>query len=218
MKNSSRGIGYGLRALLAATVLAGAGAAVFYLPLGVEMPGWARSGSTGGLVTGATAGQLQFAQAAQKGSRDANGTAGTTTTTRTFGGWTVSCSEGGNAPARICSANFRVINKQNNSNVLVWIIGYDSQGQLLTEILTLSDVRIQPGVTVEAEGIEPARAEFVECTPRGCKARLEMTSELSSRLKSAEKATIAMTRIDGQVIRFEMEIPGIDQAMEELGV
>ena len=54
--------------------------------------------------------------------------------------------------------------------------------------------------------------------PRGCKARLEMTPNLVRQMKASKNAKIDMTRLDGQVIQFAMEIPGIDQALAELGV
>src|SRR5690606_18608846 len=148
----------------------------------------------------------------------ANGTNKTTTTTTTFGGWTVSCNEGGTPPRKVCSANFRVMNKENRANVLVWVIGFNAQGALLSEFLTLTDVQIQPGVNVTFDEGTPVKADYVECTTNSCKARLAMSPDLIRELKAASKSTIEMTRLDGQVLRFQMEIPGVGEAMAELGV
>ncbi len=159
----------------------------------------------------------QVAQApAGKSSRSA-GDAENTRTTRSFGGWTVVCNEGGEPVRKVCSANFRVINKENNANLLVWLVGYNAEGQLLSEFLTLTDVLIQPGVAVTLQGGQPVTAPFVECSTRGCKARLGMSGDFVAQLKSATSATIAVTRLDGQIIQFQMEIPGIDEALAELG-
>lgn len=207
--------------LTGAVLIAAGSAAAWYMPRGLEKAGfdltsWIRGGNAS-MVTASTARETQVAQATPKDSREAVGE-GTTTTTRTFGGWTVTCSEGGNLASRICTASFRVINKQNNANVLVWVIGRNAQGKLLSEFMTLSDVIIPPGVTVAIEDDAPAKAEFIQCTTRGCMARLEMSEEMIGRLKGATRATIAMTRVDGQVIQFQMEIPGIGDAMGALGV
>lgn len=155
------------------------------------------------------------AQADQKGDAVA-APSKTTTTTSTFGGWTVQCDE--TADKKVCSANFRVINKQNNTNVLVWLFGFNKDGKFLTELLTLTDVQLEPGVVLTLDEGKPIKAGYVECSTQGCKARLEMTPNLIRQMKGAKKAKIDITRLDGQVIQFAMEIPGIDQALGELGV
>lgn len=142
----------------------------------------------------------------------------TVTTTTTHGGWTVTCSEGGTAPDKTCSANFRVINKKNNSVVLVWLIGRNKDGKLLTEFLTLTDIMIQPGVMVSIEEAKPVKAEYVSCTTKGCKASLDLTPQLVRQMKAAKKAKIDMTLIDGQAVQFAMDIPGIDKALVDLGL
>jgi invasion protein IalB len=142
----------------------------------------------------------------------------TITTTAKFGGWTVTCNQAGEAAAKVCSANFRVVTKENNANILVWVIGFNAKGALLSEFLTLTEVQIQPGVGVTLDDATTLKADFVECGVKGCKARLEMSPSIVRSMKAATKATIAMTRLDGQVLQFQMEIPGIGEAMAELGV
>lgn len=141
----------------------------------------------------------------------------TTTTTTTHGGWTVSCNTSGTPPVKVCSASYRVFNKQNNQNLLVWVFGRNRENKLLAEFMTLTDVQIEPGVVLTLDGGTPIKAGYVECTTRGCKARLEMTPNLVRQMKAAKKARLDMTRLDGQVIQFSMDIPGIDLALGELG-
>jgi invasion protein IalB len=160
-----------------------------------------------------------MAQADTKEARPgAESTTKTVTTTTTHGGWTVTCSEGGTAPAKSCSANFRVINKKNNSVILVWLIGRNKDGKLLAEFLTFTDVMIQPGVMVAIEEAKPVKADYVSCTPKGCKASLDLTPNLVRQMKEAKKAKIDMTILDGQVIQFAMDIPGIEKALADLGL
>lgn len=209
-----------LRGILGAAALlaigAGALAVTGNMPLAAET---ARSAFHTASTT-QEANPVQMAQASDgKGARSGSATVpGATQTTRTFGGWTVSCNEGGEPVKKVCSANFRVINQQNKANILVWLVGFNAEGQLLTEFLTLTDVLIKPGVLIQLEDQEAVRADFVECSTRGCKARLALDDSLLEQLRQSTKATIAVTRLDGQVIQFQMEIPGVDQALSELGV
>jgi invasion protein IalB len=148
---------------------------------------------------------------------DTAGTKTTTTTTK-YGGWTVQCSESGEPPRKLCGASYRVVAKKNNSNILVWLIGFSKDGKLLAEFVTPTEVRIEPGVTVSLDGGKPVKADYVECTTRSCKARAEISPNFSRQLKGAKSAKVELTRLDGQVIQFTMEIPGVDQALAELGV
>lgn len=156
------------------------------------------------------------AQAAAQENKPAMPTS-TTTTTTTHGGWTVTCNESGTPPVKVCSASFRVFNKQNNQNLLVWVFGRNRENKLLAEFMTLTDVQIEPGVVLTLDGGTPIKAGYVECTTRGCKARVELTPNLVRQMKAAKKARLDMTRLDGQVIQFSMDIPGIDQALAALG-
>jgi invasion protein IalB len=162
---------------------------------------------------------MTVAQAAAPETKAAMPTS-TTTTTTTHGNWTVTCGEGGTPPKKICTAMFRVINKQNNQNLLAWTFGRNQEGKLLAEFILfppLSDVQVQPGVVFTLDEGKPIKADFVECSTRGCKARIELTPNLVRQLKAAKKARIDLTRLDMQVTQVGMDIPGIDLALGDLG-
>lgn len=141
----------------------------------------------------------------------------TTTTKTTHGGWTVTCTEAGDPPKRTCTATFQVVNKQNRQTLLAWVFGRNQKGDLLAEFMTPTDVQIGPGVSITLDGAKPVKANFVECTTRGCKARLELPAAMVRQMKAGKKARIDLTRIDGQVIQFSMEVNGIAEALGELG-
>jgi invasion protein IalB len=144
-------------------------------------------------------------------------TTSTTTTTTKHDGWTVTCNEGGDPPKKICSANYRVIDKKSSSNILVWLIGRNAEGKLLAEFLTLPGVIIEPGVAVSLDEAKAVKADYVSCSAKGCKASMELTPNLTRQLKAAKKAKIDITRLDGKVLQFSMDIPGIDAALADLG-
>lgn len=171
------------------------------------------------LAAGGLALLLASAAVAQtKGDVEQSGgdTSVTTTTTR-HGGWTVVCSRAAGQEADNCNASFRVINNQNKANLLVWLFGFNAQGEKLIEFRTLTEVLIQPGVVVEIPDGEPLRASYVSCGTSGCQATLTLDDGMIESLKAATTATISMTRTDGKVIQMKMEIPGIDLALRDIG-
>ena len=140
-----------------------------------------------------------------------------TTRTTTYSGWTVVCTEDAAKPEQVCSANFRVINKQNNQNILVWLFGRNAAGEALLEFNTLTEVLIKPGVVVVLDEGEPLRAEFISCGTAGCRATLPLDKEIIGQMKEAKKARIDMTRVDGKVIQLSFDIAGIAPALDDIG-
>lgn len=144
-------------------------------------------------------------------------TSTTTTTTTIHGGWTVTCSQTGDPPTKRCSAEFRVIDKDNKAVVLIWLLGRDKEGTLLSEFVTPSDILIRPGVAVTLGDEKPWKAEFLSCTTKqGCRASMELTPKLARDLKAATKAKIGLTLLNGKVMEIGMDIPGVDMALTDL--
>jgi len=139
------------------------------------------------------------------------------TTTTTYEGWTVTCTQAEGAEEKSCSANFRIVNQQNNQNVLVWLFGRNAKGEPLSEFLTLTDILIKPGLAVSLDGGKPVNAEFISCGTGGCRAAMMLDDKVISRMKAAKSVNIDMTRIDGQVIQFSFPIPGIEPALADVG-
>jgi invasion protein IalB len=143
----------------------------------------------------------------------------TTTTTSQHGGWTVTCTAAGEPAQKTCSAQFRVVSKENNNAlVLVWLLGRNAEGKLLAEFATPSDVQIKPGVGVSLDDASIGPAEFISCTSnQGCRAALELTPKLARDLKQAKKANVAITLLNGKLLQIGVDINGIEQALTELG-
>lgn len=143
----------------------------------------------------------------------------TTTTTSQHGGWTVSCTSAGEPVQKTCSAQFRVVSKENNNAlVLVWLIGRNAEGKLLTEFATPSDIMIKPGVAVSLDDTAIGVAEFMSCTSnQGCRAALELTPKLARDLKQAKKANVGITLLNGKLLQIGVDINGIEQVLAELG-
>jgi len=143
----------------------------------------------------------------------------TTTTTSQHGGWAVSCTTAGEPAKKTCTAQFRVVSKENNNAlVLVWLIGRDAQDKLMAEFATPSDVLIKPGVTVSLDEAKAEVAEYISCTRnQGCRAAIELTPKLAREMKQGKKASVGITLLNGKVLQIGVDINGIDQALTELG-
>ncbi len=141
----------------------------------------------------------------------------TTTTTTNYGGWTVTCSQAGDPPAKTCSAEFRVVGKDNKAIVLIWLLGRNKEGKLLAEFVTPSDILLRPGVAVTLDEGKPLRADYLSCTTQqGCRASLELTSKTVRDLKTAAKAKIGITLLNGKVMEVGFDVPGIDLVLADL--
>lgn len=140
-----------------------------------------------------------------------------TTQTTTYKGWTVVCTSTEGAEEQVCSANFRVVNQQNNQNMLVWLFGRNPAGEPLAEFNTLTDVLIKPGVVIALDDGDPLKAGYVSCATGGCKASLALDKEIIGRMKEAQNVRVDMTRLDGQVVQFKFDVAGIESALAAIG-
>ena len=139
------------------------------------------------------------------------------TVTMQFGGWTVTCDEAGDPPQAVCSAAFRILDKNTNTTILTWMLGRSADDRLLTEFFVPTEVLIEPGVAVSLEDGPTYKADFVACGRSACKAILPLDPAIASELASATRATISLTASNGRVTRFSMGIEGIEAALAEIG-
>jgi invasion protein IalB len=140
-----------------------------------------------------------------------------TTITMQYGGWTVTCDAVGGQSKQVCSADFRVIDKERNATILTWRVGRSRDDRLLSEFFVPTEVLIEPGVGVSLEDGPAYKADFVACGRSACKAILPLDAALASELASATQATLSLTASNGKVTRFSMAIAGIEAALAELG-
>jgi invasion protein IalB len=139
------------------------------------------------------------------------------TVTMQYGGWKVTCDETGDQSRPVCSAAFRVFDKNTNNTILTWLVGHSRDGRLLSEFYVPTEVLIGPGVSMVLEDGPAYKADFVACGRSACKAILALDAALASELASATQATLSLTASNGKVTRFSMAIDGIEAALTELG-
>ena len=140
----------------------------------------------------------------------------TQTTTTSIGGWSVVCNEGGDPPAKVCSANYQLKDKKTNSAIFTWLIGKNAEKKLMIEFFSPNEILIEPGIALTLEGGEAHKAGFVSCGKTSCRARIAIDDGLLAELQAAKKAKIAIVAINGKRVEFTLDTSGIDQVLASL--
>lgn len=139
-----------------------------------------------------------------------------TTTTTAYGGWEVVCSKSSEDKARKCAATYRVVNQQNQANLLVWMFGRNDQDAPLTEVYTFPEILIAPGVVFTLDSGKTVTVQFVSCSGTSCKAGIALDAAKIKLFRQSKSAKVAVTQNDGKVLTFNLDVSGIDQALKDL--
>ena len=135
---------------------------------------------------------------------------------KTFGAWIVTCPKEDKSKLK-CAARFTVSDTKRNVVIMNWVLGYNAAGKMLMEILSPSDVYIEPGVVVMIGGKEAAKLPYVTCGTAGCLSRVTMNKAMLASLKGTAEATVILAATTGKNIEFKMGIPGVSDALKALG-
>jgi invasion protein IalB len=140
----------------------------------------------------------------------------TQTTTTKFGGWSVVCNEGGDPPAKVCSANFQLRDKKTKSTIFTWLIGKNNEKKLLIEYQVPTEVLIGPGVRLTLDEGEAHKADYVYCGKTSCRARIAVDDNFLAELQGAKKAKVEFAAVNGKMLSFGFEVQGLEQALASL--
>ena len=141
-----------------------------------------------------------------------------TTTTATYGGWIVNCVKTEKIAKEICTAKLQMINKEKRTPILAWVLGFNKDRVLMTELITPTDVFIGPGVNVilDEDTKKPVKLHYQACSVRGCQSSLPMTRKLRKRLAKAKKVSVSIAAINGKTFNFNLPFSGFDKALADL--
>jgi len=137
----------------------------------------------------------------------------------TYDAWTLTCTQTGNDPKKICSAILQVAEQQNQRVVFAWLIGRTPEGALTTVFRTPTGVQIQKGVELKLGTASSRRANFVICNQQSCEASLTMDDGVVREAVSSVGANgvATLTIADGRQINFTMPLKGIDKVIAAMG-
>ena len=161
-------------------------------------------------------GEMKVAQATTKSNKKSVPQGKTTTTSANYDGWVVTCVTSGTVKKEICSAIFKLANKEKKAILMTWLIGFNNKNVMMSEIVTPTDVMIAPGLEIIADDKKPVKVLYTACGTRGCKSSFPMTKKLRASLAKAKKVSLKFIRIDGRTVSINLEFQGFGKAHAEL--
>jgi len=194
---------YGLIALLLAVVVLGA--AGFFLAtradadLGAEKP----EARLPGVSLVAAADEVPAANKAPAAKE-------TNSESVTYDRWTVNCrAEAGEAGGKKCSATNRIVDQKSGKSLFVWVIGKDSQNNLVSYFQTPTGVLIGDGLTLILGEDENYKIDFRSCDNRRCEATIQMSGTLIEKIVELDKLSVKIVSTTGYNLVFNIDNGGI---------
>lgn len=131
----------------------------------------------------------------------------------TFGSWEARCTTPPGQTAQLCTAVLQIINNQNKSVLMSWIVGPDDKGALQSIFQTPTGVMIGNGVEVKIGNAAARKVSYQSCNPQQCTASGPMNDAFVKEITAAERANITLTAANGQALNFGIPVGGFDKAL-----
>jgi invasion protein IalB len=140
------------------------------------------------------------------------------TETVTYDSWSVTCRDTLDTKSKkVCSATLQVADEKSGQTLLVWIIGHNSEGALLTLMRTPTGVLIQKGVELKLGSGPTRKLGYLSCDARQCEATAPIDDAIAREAAGAKEATITVYATDGRGINFNVPVKGTDKAIAAVG-
>jgi invasion protein IalB len=135
-----------------------------------------------------------------------------------YDSWTVSCRDTVGGPAKkMCSMSLQLIDKTRGQVLLMWTIGRNTEGNMLTAIQTPTGVQIKRGVEVKLGNSAVRKLDYTSCEQARCEASGPLEPAMTKDLTAAANATATIYALDGRGINFNLPTTGVDKAFAALG-
>jgi invasion protein IalB len=109
----------------------------------------------------------------------------------------------------------QVTDQSKRQVLLVWILGRNAEGGLVSVMRTPTGVLLQKGVELKLGSGSARRLSYVSCDPQQCEAVLPMDDAMVREMAAGEAvATVVAT--DGRAISFNMAMKGGDKAVASI--
>jgi invasion protein IalB len=131
----------------------------------------------------------------------------------TFGSWEARCTTPPGQTAQLCTAVLQIINNQNKSVLMSWIVGPDEKGVLQAILQTPTGVMIANGVEIKVGNAAARKVSYQSCNTQQCTASGPMNDAFVKEITVAERANITLTAINGQALNFGIPVGGLDKAL-----
>ena len=137
------------------------------------------------------------------------------TTTSVYDKWTLICNEVGKDKGTTCVARLIVMNKK-KARVIALRIGYSKEKDLFFEMVTPTNVLIEPGVSLAIDENEATKIPYRSCGNKGCRTSLKLNPTILKQLVRGKQAKVGISLVNGKGIQFAVDITGAKGAMAGL--
>lgn len=131
----------------------------------------------------------------------------------TFGSWEARCTTPPGQTAQLCTTLLQIINNQNKSVLMSWIVGPDEKGVLQSILQTPTGVMIANGVEIKVGNAPARKVSYQSCNTQQCTASGPMNDAFVKEITVAERANITLTAANGQALNFGIPVGGFDKAL-----
>ena len=151
--------------------------------------------------------QLSYAQQAAKPA----------VTQQNIGSWVVTCPANKDPAGPRCSAKMNMVDKNRNVEVMSWTLGFSRDGKFLMEIITPSDVLIQPGLTFAFDNSKNTKMPYFSCGLAGCLSRQTLSAALVDILAKSKTAKFTLATTIGKNITLALNLSQTSEALKAIG-
>jgi invasion protein IalB len=142
-----------------------------------------------------------------------------TKTEKSFGGWTVTCTEPDNGP-KSCSMvqSLATVDKQTNSKriVMKWAISNNKSHEQTQSVAVPTGVSIKEGVRLFLGEAEPIVIAYSFCGPKQCFGSSPLDAKFIAAIKASKKASASYVLGSKQLVQVPLDLSGFAEAYEYL--
>ena len=136
---------------------------------------------------------------------------------KTIGIWVVTCPVNKDPAGPRCSAKMNMVDKKRNVEVMSWTLGFSRDGKFLMEVITPSDVLIQPGLAFALDNSKNTRVPYFSCGLAGCMSRQTMSAAAVDILAKSKAAKFTLATTLGKNITLAVNLSKTAEALRAIG-
>jgi len=133
-----------------------------------------------------------------------------------YDNWTVTCRDPTDAKEkRVCSAELSIFQESGGQRraVFSWVIGYNKEGVLSSQLRFPPGVSIAPGIELKFADKPPRKIAITSCEPGYCEATTPLDDGFIRDASPIVQAEAVITASNGQPVTFTINMKGFTQAV-----
>ena len=138
-------------------------------------------------------------------------------TQQKLGAWVVTCPAKNDKSGVRCAAKVNLVDQKRNVEVMSWTLGFNKDGKLLMEVLTPSEILIEPGLVYALDALKPSTIRYYSCGIAGCLTRQPLNAASVGLLSKAKTAKFTIASTGGKTITLSINLAQTADAIKAIG-